>query len=306
MPARSAAARSASPTAPAALSSATATTSAPNSTAWAASRSGFPPPAARPATRNRSGLRLMTSAAWVPMDPVEPRMTISRGPGCAASIGLLSRIPGEAGNRTRGRPVLHGDRDPPWLPVGAQRHAGGAAGGQPDAQHLVQLDLVALETEPGSGHVQPPDPGGARPDISHRLVVVRVQVRAPGGEGLRIVLAQVLLVPYLEAGVVHARDQVPGALELPVREHVAVDEPTAAAGRLGAIGPGDAVVEQPAARLELAVQEGEVARQVVLADVLGQPDRAHRVESGLGYVAVVEVPDLGQPGQPGLGDGLLR
>ena len=99
-PGRSAAARSASPTAPAALSSATATTSAPNSTAWAASRSGFPPPAARPATRNRSGLRRMTSAAWVPMDPVEPRMTISRGPACAASIPPLSWMRGEPGNRT--------------------------------------------------------------------------------------------------------------------------------------------------------------------------------------------------------------
>ena len=32
-------------------------------------------------------------------------------------------------------------------------------------------------------------------------------------------LAQVLLVPDLEAGVVHERDQVAGSLELPVGEH---------------------------------------------------------------------------------------
>ena len=39
---------------------------------------GWPPPAASPATRNRSGLRRMMSAAWVPIDPVEPSTTMSR------------------------------------------------------------------------------------------------------------------------------------------------------------------------------------------------------------------------------------
>ena len=89
-PAAAAAPRSASRTAATAASLATATTSAPNSIAWAASRPGFPPPAASPATRNRAGLRRMMSAAWVPIDPVEPRTTMSRrpgpGPACAASM----------------------------------------------------------------------------------------------------------------------------------------------------------------------------------------------------------------------------
>ena len=48
----------------------------------------------------------------------------------------------------------------------------------------------------------------------------------------------------------------------------------------------------------LAEQEREVGRQVRLADVLGQPDRADRVEAGLRHVAVVQVPHLGQAGQP--------
>ena len=40
------------------------------------------------------------------------------------------------------------------------------------------------------------------------------------------------------------------------------------------------------------------AGQVLLADVLGQADRADRVEAGLRHVAVVQVPHLGEPGQP--------
>jgi hypothetical protein len=36
------------------------------------------PPAANATTRNRSRLREMTSSAWVPIDPVEPRRTTSR------------------------------------------------------------------------------------------------------------------------------------------------------------------------------------------------------------------------------------
>ena len=70
----------------AAASSATATTGTPNSTAWRASSSGLPPPAASAVTRKRPGLRRAMSSAWVPIDPVEPRITTSRRgvPGAAA------------------------------------------------------------------------------------------------------------------------------------------------------------------------------------------------------------------------------
>ena len=40
---------------------------------------GCDPPAVRPTTRNRSGLARTRSRAWVPIDPVDPRMTTSRG-----------------------------------------------------------------------------------------------------------------------------------------------------------------------------------------------------------------------------------
>ena len=41
-------------------------------------------------------------------------------------------------------------------------------------------------------------------------------------------------------------------------------------------------------------------------DVLGQADRGDRVEAALGDVAVVLEPHLGEVGEPGLGDRLLR
>ena len=147
------------------------------------------------------------------------------------------------------------------------------------------------------GHVQPPHPGRALADLGDRLGPVRVQVGGPGGQRLGVVLAQVLLVPHLEAGVVHVRDQVAGSLEFPVGEDVAVDEPARADGGLDVVRPGDAVVQQPPAGPQLPEQEREVGRQVRLADVLGQADRADRVQAGLRHVPVIQVPDLGEPGQ---------
>ena len=49
-----------------------------NSATWASNSSGLDPPAVRPTTRNRSGWARTRSSAWVPMDPVEPRITMSR------------------------------------------------------------------------------------------------------------------------------------------------------------------------------------------------------------------------------------
>ena len=60
------------------------------------------------------------------------------------------------------------------------------------------------------------------------------------------------------------------------------------------------------ARAHPRLQEAEVRRIVAHPDVLEQPDRRHRVEAGLGDVAVVAVAHLGQFAQPFVGDGLLR
>src|SRR3984957_14661220 len=127
------------------------------------------------------------------MEPVEPSRTMSRTgplcPGCAVSMPPFSAM--------RARPALtRPARLPPpgWppgpppmvsagrghlgqrLPVGPQRHPGLALGPQPDAEHLVQLDDVALEPEPRSGHVEAPHPGGALANLGYRFVPVRVEV----------------------------------------------------------------------------------------------------------------------------------
>ena len=73
---------------------------------------------------------------------------------------------------------------------------------------------------------------------------------------------------------------------------------------MAVVGPGDAVVEQPPAVTQPAAQEPEVRRVVLDADVLGQPDRADRVEAHLAHVAVVAVPHLRGTAEPLLGDGL--
>ena len=63
----------------------------------------LPPPAASPATRNRPGLRRMMSAAWVPIDPVEPSTTMSRRRPSVNSMSALS--PTGAARRPATRPV---------------------------------------------------------------------------------------------------------------------------------------------------------------------------------------------------------
>src|SRR3954452_7887601 len=174
-----------------------------------------------------------------------------------------------------------------------------------DTEHLVQLDGVSLEPELGAGHVHGPDPRAARTDLGDRLVPVLREVRAPSGESLRVVLAKVLLVPHLEAVVLHRRDDRADTFELPVREDVAVDE-AADAMVLGVGRAGDAVVEQAGTGARPRGEEGEVRRQVVLADVLGQSDRRDGVEVPFGYVAVVAEPDLGQVAEAFGRYGLLR
>lgn len=70
--------------------------------------------------------------------------------------------------------------------------------------------------------------------------------------------------------------------------------------------PGDAVVEQQTAGAQLALQEPEVGGVVLDANVLGQPDRGHRVETGFRDVAVVGVAHLRQVAEPLLVDAALR
>src|SRR5439155_18497973 len=110
-------------------------------------------------------------------------------------------------------------------------------------------DFASFEGQPTGRQVQGPHPGATGAGLRDGAVGVRIQVRAPGCQGGRVVLAQVLGVPDLQAAVVHGRDNLAGGLQLAVREDVAVDE---AAGPVGhaRVGVGYAVVEQPATGLE--------------------------------------------------------
>ena len=90
----------------------------------------------------------------------------------------------------RGTGELTGSAAPPR----AQRQPAGPVVVRPHRQHLVQLDLVALEPESRAGHVQAPDPRRALAHLGDALVPVVDEVAAPLGEGQRVVLAQVLLV----------------------------------------------------------------------------------------------------------------
>src|SRR5215469_9483261 len=119
-------------------------------------------------------------------------------------------------------------------------------------------------------------------------------------------LTQVLLVPDFEPGIVHLRDQMTGILEFAVREDIPVDKPVGNPARPAVVWPGDAVVQQPAALVELAVKEAEIPRKLGPADVLCQPDRTDRVEPALADIAVVEVPDLSEILKARLLDGALR
>src|ERR1035437_8097244 len=76
---------------------ATPTASTPSATACCASRPRLAPPALIATTRNRPGLADTTSMAWVPMEPVDPRMAMLRGevtaPLSATIVNLRRAIP---------------------------------------------------------------------------------------------------------------------------------------------------------------------------------------------------------------------
>ena len=97
----------------------------------------------------------------------------------------------------------------------------------------------------------------ARP--RRRLVPVLDQVPAPVAQRQRVVVAQVLLVQHLQADVLDLGDDAAGTGQLPVGEHVAVDE-AAGLGAGPVVGAGDAVVEEQPAVAQLGLQEPEVVR----------------------------------------------
>src|SRR3954452_10652723 len=195
----------------------------------------------------------------------------------------LSDRPGRPPSRTgpicSGRGAGNGQEAPERdLPGRAQREAGVTVAVGPDGEHLVQLDLPPFEAQLGAGQVHPPYLGRGLAGLGDAGVPVRHQVVAPGGTGPAVVLAKVLLVPRFQPGVLQVGDDPADAGQFPVREDVPVDEATPHPGRVDVVRPGDRVVKHPPAGPQLGAQEAEVGRVVRDPDVLGQPDRADRVE----------------------------
>src|SRR5262249_30052572 len=143
---------------------------------------------------------------------------------------------------------------------------------QLDGQKLVQLNDIRLEAQSRAGHVESPHFRGRQADVYDGLVPVLDEIAAPVTQRQRVVVAQVLLVYHLEADILRLGDDAAGTGGLPGGEAVAVDEP--ARRRPGPVlRPGDAVVEQQPTVAHLRLQEAEVRRIVVHANVFRQPDR---------------------------------
>lgn len=154
-------------------------------------------------------------------------------------------------------------------------------------------------------HVQAPDAGPSVAGELHRPLPVRLQVGHPAPQGQRVVLADRLHVPHLEAGAFELGDGGADRRQFAVGEHVGVDELVDLVRRLVPLGAaGDLVVEEPSAGLEQGVQVPGVLQVAVGADVFGHADGGDGVEGAVGDVAVVLHPDLDTVGQALVGDAL--
>ncbi|ARX86823.1 hypothetical protein SMD44_06300 [Streptomyces alboflavus] len=108
-------------------SRATATVRTRSCLACSARRPTRPPAADRAVTRKRSGLRSTRSMAWVPIEPVEPRMTMSRGP--SVPTGSKTRCGSARGAGLSLMPPLWPHPAPdPTAPLGSRRAGAGRVG----------------------------------------------------------------------------------------------------------------------------------------------------------------------------------
>src|SRR6476646_8058017 len=165
----------------------------------------------------------------------------------------------------------------PWLVSGRpprpkRQSAVMAVRVQLDGQNLVQLNDIGLEAQSRPRHVEAPYLCGRQSDLLDRLVPMVDEIAAPVAQRQRVMVAEVLLVNHLEADVLRLSDDPAGAGELPIGEDVAVDK--SARTRPGPVfGTGDAVVEEQPTVTDLRLQEAEVRRIVLHADVFRQTDR---------------------------------
>ena len=180
-------------------------------------------------------------------------LDVERG-GFGVPDGLLERLEGR--DRGHGISSAHapGQTEPQ---SGRSGKSAAPSASQLDRQHLVQLDLRCARSRAGNRPCRGPRPARwprrprrrRRPSCCPGSRTRRRRVQ-------RVVLAQVLLVPHLEAaGVLHRADDPAGPGQLAVGEDVAVDEAARQSAGAAVVRAGDAVVEQPAAGAQLVAQE---------------------------------------------------
>lgn len=117
--------------------------------------------------------------------------------------------------------------------------------------------------------------------------------------------AQTLDVPDFEALCLHVPHDAAHAVELPVREDIAVDEARGDGLAPAVLLVRDAVIQHQAAWDQQPLRRGEVARQVAQADVLEHPDAGNLVPACLpGQIPVVHQLDRDTALQAGFGNAL--
>lgn len=178
------AADSASRTAGTASFRATATVPTSSRRACSARSPARPPAADRPVTRKRPGLRCTTSMACVPIEPVEPRITMSRGPPVAAVAAGKVRC-GWARESVIPPLSPHRLRAPDGAPAEraggrGRRPSGGAPAGAPGGfparsrsgrvRIRYSSGAVPQLRSPACGFVAPPRPGPRNGSFCTRFV----------------------------------------------------------------------------------------------------------------------------------------
>jgi hypothetical protein len=114
----------------------------------------------------------------------------------------------------------------------------------------MHLQAAGLEAERRARHVEAPDASARGADFGNGLVPVGLQVSNPGAQRERVMLAQALAVPHLEAGALNGGDNRADLVQLAVGKDVAANErPSADRGPTPG-PPGDPVVQEAALRTQ--------------------------------------------------------
>jgi len=93
-----------------------------------------------------------------------------------------------------------------------------------DGEELMHSGGAAVETDLGTGEVQPPHPKAFETDQALGLVPLCLESLSPMTQRERVVLAKILIVANLEPGALELKTEKPRLLQFTVREDERVDK----------------------------------------------------------------------------------